>query len=478
MRLPAGCQVGGWRVEALQGQGAYGAVYRAVRVGHEHEGPVAFKVALYPWDARLAREAELLSRLSHPSIPRLLGRGLLHLTPEVDYPWFVMEWVEGTSLYEWAGRHAPSYPEVCRVLARLARALEAVHAAGAVHRDVKGANVLVRLSDRLPVLIDFGSCHFQGASRLTWRSLAPGTPAYQSAQAGLFHIRCARERDIYYAPTPADDLFALGVTAYRLVMGEYPPPMAAQENEEGGWRVWSPDPRPLLERNPRVRPVLRERILRLLSDVPEERGSAAELAEALEAEVEECKRASRPAEAPAAEEPPPVIPAAASARRGKEHSRIQERKWNWRPLLALVAAAAAVMVLLPWDEQRPESVSWVYVPESAPGQAEAHAPDAGTADVGDSEPAAEAGDAAAPQSEEKPIAQEPPDLRQKRPTRKGKCPGRTQVLINGGCWVEQSGMTADACGENGYVMLEGKCYAPALDVPQKKVPTSGPGKER
>jgi serine/threonine protein kinase len=43
-----------------------------------------------------------------------------------------------------------------------------MHAAGAVHRDVKGANVVVRLSDRWPVLLDFGSCHFQGAQRLTW----------------------------------------------------------------------------------------------------------------------------------------------------------------------------------------------------------------------------------------------------------------------------------------------------------------------
>jgi hypothetical protein len=53
-----------------------------------------------------------------------------------------------------------------------------------------------------------------------------------------------------------------------------------------------------------------------------------------------------------------------------------------------------------------------------------------------------------------------------------------QVLINGGCWVEQTGMTAEACVENGYVILDGKCYAPALEVPRKKVPTSGHGKDR
>jgi serine/threonine protein kinase len=78
-----------------------------------------------------------------------------------------MEWVEGTRLYVWAEKEAPSNRQLCRVVARLARALEAVHAAGGVHRDVKGDNVLVRQSDRLPVLTDFGSCHFVGAQRLT-----------------------------------------------------------------------------------------------------------------------------------------------------------------------------------------------------------------------------------------------------------------------------------------------------------------------
>jgi len=49
-----------------------------------------------------------------------------------------MEWVQGTPLYAWAEQHAPSPRQVCLLLAQLARALEAVHAAGAVHRDVMG----------------------------------------------------------------------------------------------------------------------------------------------------------------------------------------------------------------------------------------------------------------------------------------------------------------------------------------------------
>ena len=196
--LSPGTQVGQWRVVAWHGQGAYGAVYRAVRMGQEHEGSVALKLALHAWDARFAREAELLSRLSHPSIPRLLNRGLWRHPSGADYPFFIMEWVDGLPLYAWAQQHEPSYRQLCLLLAQLARALEALHAAGAVHRDMKGDNVLVRHSDERALLIDFGSGHFQGASRLTWEALPPCTFAYLSAQALLFHLRSSHQRDAYY----------------------------------------------------------------------------------------------------------------------------------------------------------------------------------------------------------------------------------------------------------------------------------------
>jgi serine/threonine-protein kinase len=68
-----------------------------------------------------------------------------------------MEWVEGTSLYDWARAHRPSSRQVLSRLASLARALEATRAVGGVHRDVKGDNVLVREVDGQPFLLDFGS---------------------------------------------------------------------------------------------------------------------------------------------------------------------------------------------------------------------------------------------------------------------------------------------------------------------------------
>jgi len=446
-------------VEAWHAEGAYGAVYRAVRVGQEDQGPVALKFSRYPWDMRFMREAELLSRLSHPGIPRLLDRGVARHVSGVEHAWFAMEWVEGPSLYAWAEQHKPSIQELCQVLAQLARTLEAIHAAGAVHRDVKGDNVLVGLSDKRPWLIDFGSGYFQGATRLTWQSLPPGTPAYLSVQACRFEIGLARNRDSYYAPSPADDLFALGVTTYRLIMGEYPPPVDAQEDEVGTWHVISPDIRSPLENNPRLPQRLREVILRLFSETPEARGTAAQAAEALEAAATESVK-ERPPEKPASAPPRPLVPA-----------RV------WKPGLVLAVAGACAVLLWSWQ---PTSVPAVHLSESPPQSLAAHAPDAGTSALGDSahtEPQV----SSPPPAEETSITQEPlPEPRpgQARPDEKGQCPSRKHVLINSGCWLEQLPMTAEECTESGCVLFKGKCYAPAFARPKKPLPTTSPAEER
>ncbi|HEX8699207.1 MAG TPA: serine/threonine-protein kinase [Myxococcaceae bacterium] len=439
--LTPGTRVGAWRVKAWQGQGAYGAVYRAERRGWRNSEPGALKVSLLLWDARMKREVELLSRLNHPSIPRLLDRGGPLVSSRKEYPFFVMEWVQGPALYAWAEQHSPTGKQLCRVLAQVARALEALHAAGAVHRDVKGDNVLVRLSDRRAVLIDFGSCHFQGAERLTWQALPPVTLAYLSPQAWLVYLRSLHHPDGHYAPSPADDLYALGVTAYRLVMGQDPAPFETKQDEQGTWQAAGPDLRPQLESNPQVEPLLREVILRLLSDAPEARGTAAQVAEALEA--------------------------GAGGVEGPERSLPPGRTRAWKPWLTL--AAAGVCAVLVWNSK------W------APWASNAQVPDAGTVAVGDTsstEP-----QAATPSPEEsRPLAQQtlpkPRPWHQARPDEKGRCPGRTQVPINGGCWLEQPPMSAEECSESGYVPLKGKCYLPVPAPPKKSVPTSSPGEAR
>ncbi|MDC0708649.1 serine/threonine-protein kinase [Stigmatella sp. ncwal1] len=283
--LPPGSRVGPWRVVGWGGRGANGAVYQALRVGREAAGPVALKLAMAPGDPRFAREGALLSRLRHPNIPALEGRGTWKHSRGTA-PYVAMQWVDGVPLYAWAAMRNPSSRQVFQLLAQVARALEVTHALPGVHRDVKGSNVLVRGSDSRAFLTDFSSGHFAGASPLTWQAMPPCTPAYRSPQACRF-AALRPSSHAQYTATPADDVFALGVTAYRLVTDEYPPPVEPGLDAKGLWKDGGPGPLPPEVLNPRVESRLNTLILRMLSVRPEARGTAGELAQALEQAAEQ-----------------------------------------------------------------------------------------------------------------------------------------------------------------------------------------------
>ncbi len=246
----------------------------------------------------------------------------------------------------------------------------------------------------------------------------------------------------YYEPSPADDLYALGVMAYRLVMDQYPPPIETKQDEQGRWQARSPDPRPQLASNPRVAPLLREVIVRLLSDEPETRGTAAQVAEALEAGAE--------------------------VEKGIESARPPVRARAWKPWLTVAAVGACAVGL--WFSQ------WV---PTLPGFSNAQAPDAGTTAVGDTVPTQPL--AATPSSEEnEPIAQKPfPEPRpwQARVDEQGRCPNPKQVPMNGGCW-EQIPRSVEECVKSGYVFFKGECYLPAPAPPKRPLPTSSPEQAR
>ena len=261
-----------------------------------------------------------------------------------------------------------------------------------------------------------------------------------------------RQSEDYYAPSPADDLYALGVTAYRLVMGQYPGRMEARGDEQGCWQVPSLDLRPLLESHGQVEPLLRQVLVRLLSEAPEARGTAGQVAEALEAVGGKTGEAE---ERPEAVERP----------RGRKY---------W---LALSAAGACAVGLWHWQrEPRPP----VHSAASTQQTSDAHAPEEGTAALGDSS-APKSQDTTAPATDKRPLAQFiPPEPRreQARPNKRGRCPGPKQVPINGGCWLEFPSMRAEECTENGNVLFKGKCYAPAFEPAQKTPPTSSPAEAR
>jgi hypothetical protein len=468
--LPPGTVVGPWRLVAWAGRGVHGAVYRAERVGDERATPVALKLALLPRDPRFAREAELLSRLHHPGVPRLWEHGEWQHPAGTLHPYLIMEWIEGMPLYDWARQHNPTSQQVLRLLALLARALQALHAQGIIHRDVKGDNMLVSPTGSRAVLTDFGSGHYPGASTLTQDTLPPGTPAYRSPEAWLFSLRFTHDRLARYSAGPADDLFSLGVTAYRLVTGEYPQLPEPWKDETGTWHLGDMAFPPPLSLNPRLEPHLSALILRMLSARPEQRGSAAELAEALEQAAERSlPEGTQPIFA--GETWPPSAGAREEAT--AERLRSQTHARRWRPRLAMAAAGLMLAVWAWWStpEKRMEQPSAVR--QEAGG---AHLEDGGTVGLGDA--ASTTSTVISPDSPVRGSLAEDtlpePLPGQLRPDAKGQCPLKRQVALNGGCWVRLKLEREECEALRGYLFKD-TCHVPIL-APRRH-PTSSPASE-
>ncbi|WP_224243490.1 serine/threonine-protein kinase [Hyalangium gracile] len=483
--LPVGMRVGEWRVQGWRGRGAYGTLYRVERVGQEAAGSFALKLATHPRDERFEREAWLLSRIQSPHVPRFLGQGVWEHACGA-FPYVVMDWVEGETLYEWAERRNPTWRQAARLLAQVARALEATHAVGGLHRDVKGENVLVRPADGRAFLTDFGAGHYRGAATLTTKLLPPGTPAYRSPEARGFLRVFLRHPTAHYPASACDDLFALGVMAYRLVTDEYPP---STRPEESGSEVWSangPGPRPPRELNPRVPLELDAVIQRLLAIAPEERfgGRARDAAEALEQVAES---AEAEAEGPLffwGDEQRPRLRAPGSVRRAElqdasareralrgagarseaEAHREQAAPQRWEPVWGVEMAVALLGLLL-----AALSVALLYRGQGLAGMASAIvSPKGERVAVGDSiTPSATL---APMRSHELPSAiglalPEKPFPGQRTPP----CTRYGEVEIRGGCWYRLGDAPAP-CKEDAYDW-RGACYLPSY--PPRRPSASG-----
>ncbi|WP_370644048.1 serine/threonine-protein kinase [Myxococcus sp. RHSTA-1-4] len=442
-----------------RGLGAYGAVYRAVDA-RSPSSLVALKLALHPGDARFARERELLSRIRHPNVPRLLDHGEWPLA-DFRFPYLVMEWVDGASLYDWALEQRPTSRQVLHALASLARALAATHAAGGLHRDVKGDNIRVRAADGRVFLTDFGSGHFMGAATLTQSPFPPGTPAYRSPEAWRSVRIPMREPILPYAPTASDDVFALGVTAWRLLTGEYPPPdpaLRASPLDEAG----PPFPRAL---NPRCTEALSDLTVRMLSPNPEARGTARDLAAALE---QAAREAGPEADVPLFDREEPV-PAVALVRSGRTRAAPHVRARAVRPWLAAASLGAALVLGGVWMRGAHSGVETGEMHASGPEEMR----DGGTVAAGDAAltaplPLSRAPFAWATISVDLPPR---PFPGQRRPDASGRCPSKKHFPINGGCWIKAEGDLKN-CEAEGYYIYKGGCYVPV--IPPARPPTSSP----
>jgi serine/threonine protein kinase len=432
-------------VRSLSGRGTHGAVYRAEHSDHALPGLVALKLARRPLDPRFEREGEVLWRMRHPHVPRLLDRGWWRGPGGAPYPFLVMEWVEGVPLYAWASQPGRTWGQVVQALAHVASALAATHAVESIHRDVKGENVLVREGGSA-MLLDFGSADWLGAHTLTPPGQPPGTPQYWSPESLLFQREHRLSPTAHYEAGPADDVYALGMLACRLFTGRYPE--EARVAEELGVLP----PRALADAGSRVQAI----ILQMLSSRPQARGSAEQVLQALEDAVkQEGRKARRPfalGQPPVSAEPPWAL--------ALQWARARRQR-------LLLAAGALVLALTPWKLEPPllEERS----PEVAQAAPEEGSGDAGPAQLGDTAVTEQvsSSEEGRVQSREGFSLEVPKDPRpgQRRPPCKPPA-----VTINGGCWRLLLDDTPP-CDDDVYEWGN-KCYLP-LYVTSRR-PTSEP----
>jgi eukaryotic-like serine/threonine-protein kinase len=227
---------GPFRVVRPLGSGGMGEVFLAERREQGFEQQVALKfvhrLARSPEATRrFLRERQLLARLDHPGIARLVDGGLA----ADGRPWLAMEFVDGLGLQAHAQRHGLDIRARVALFRGLCAAVAYAHRHLIVHRDIKPANVLVT-EDGTTKLLDFGIARLlddsdsestgQGARALTLRYAAPEQVAGD---------RCSTATDVY----------ALGVLLFELVSGGTPYEAAAASGDWGN-AVLTEAPRPLL----------------------------------------------------------------------------------------------------------------------------------------------------------------------------------------------------------------------------------------
>ncbi|WP_326578496.1 protein kinase [Streptomyces sp. NBC_00481] len=204
---------GRYRLLAKLGHGGMGTVWRAKDETVDRE--VAVKEPRVPDHLpereranafeRMRREARAAARLDHPSVVNV------HDVAVVDgQPWIVMELVRGRSLGDALQEGTLGVRDAARIGLDVLGALEAAHAAGILHRDVKPDNVLLGRHDRV-VLADFGIAQIEGETNLTDTGGFVGSPEY-----------IAPERVLGQRPGPASDLWSLGVVLYAATEGVSP----------------------------------------------------------------------------------------------------------------------------------------------------------------------------------------------------------------------------------------------------------------
>ena len=255
--VPAGTLIGRYRVQRLLGRGGMGAVYLAERADDQYHQTVALKLVarnlMHSGIAgRFRSERQILARLNHPNIARLLDGG----HTEDGTPYFVMELVEGQRIDHYCAERRLSLAPRLGLVQQVCAAVQYAHQNLIVHRDLKAANIMVT-GDGVPKLLDFGIAKLldpeAAAPELTHLRDRVMTPEYASPEQ-LRGEPVGTASDLYNMGRLLYELLT-GVSPYgeatrsiaeleRLICEESPPPPSARVQPKAG-ELLSPGQRAL-----------------------------------------------------------------------------------------------------------------------------------------------------------------------------------------------------------------------------------------
>jgi len=260
---------GRYRLERRVGAGSFAVTYEATDLALGRKVAVKVLRDQYAGDPRLVarfeREARAAAAIINPYVVSVFDYG-----HESGTEFLVMELVDGGTLKDLIQDGKPPPAERAIDLTRqILRGLAAIHAAGIVHRDVKPRNVLLT-SRGSAKLSDFGIARGNRDRGLTEKGMALGTAAYM-----------APEQAYGEDPTPATDIYAVGVVLFELLTGDVP--FSGDNAVNVMYRQVNEEPPPVSVINPTVPIWLNDVVLRAMAKDPVRRfSSAEEMLEALD----------------------------------------------------------------------------------------------------------------------------------------------------------------------------------------------------